>query len=145
MPSLRQFLLEKKYKRIKLKLTATQHLELKAQINGIEGSFILDTGASNSCVGNEEAEHFGLFSEESDIMAAGAGASDMLTRVSENNSLQIGDWKKRKIDLAVLDLSHINLALVNHEADRVHGIIGADVLDKGRAVIDYSRKCLYLK
>jgi len=145
MSSLRQFLLEKKYKRIKLQKTATNHLELKAILNGVEGNFILDTGASNSCVGNDEAEHFNLFSKDSDIRAAGAGSSNMLTRVSENNTIEIGHWKKKKIDLVLFNLRHINQALAEHEADVVHGIIGADILERGKAVIDYKRKCLYLK
>src|SRR5699024_3018267 len=101
MPSLRQFLLKKKYKRIRLKLTATNHLEIKASINGVEGNFIVDTGASNSCVGNEEAEHFNLFSEDSDVLAAGAGSTAMRTRVSTGNRIQTGHWKKRKIDLVL--------------------------------------------
>ncbi len=145
MPSLRQFLLGKKYHRIKLKTTPTNHLTLKVSINGVEGDFILDTGASNSCVGNEEAEHFNLFSEDSDIRAAGAGASNMLTRISSDNVLEIGDWKKKKIELVLFNLSHVNQALLNHDAEVVHGIIGADILKKGKAVIDYNRKCLYLK
>lgn len=145
MSSLRQFLLEKNYKRIKLRKTATNHLEIKATLNGVEGNFILDTGASNSCVGNDEAEHFDLFSKNSDIRAAGAGSSNMLTRVSENNTIKIGDWKKKKIDLVLFNLRHINQALSDHDADVVHGIIGADILERGKAVIDYKRKCLYLK
>lgn len=145
MPSLRQFLLAKNYYRVKLKTTATNHLALKATINGVEGDFILDTGASSSCVGNEEAEHFNLFSEDSDIRAAGAGASNMLTRISTENTMQIGEWKKKKIDLVLFNLSHVNQALENHDADPVHGIIGADILEKGKSIIDYKRKCLYLK
>lgn len=145
MPSLRQFLLKKKFKRIRLKKTATHHLEVKAKINGVEGSFIVDTGASNSCVGNEEAEHFNLFSEDSDVRAAGAGSTNMLTRSSIDNTLEIGDWKKRKIDLVLFNLKHINQALEERDADKIHGILGADILEKGKAVIDYSRKCLYLK
>lgn len=145
MPSLRQFLLGRKYKRISLKVTITNHLELNACINGIEGRFILDTGASHSCVGKEEAAHFGLFYEESDILAAGAGATDILTQVSVDNTIQIGAWQKKKMELALFDLSHINSALLKHDANQIHGIIGADVLEKGRSVIDYSRKCLYLK
>src|SRR5699024_7353371 len=123
----------------------SNHLELKAILNGVEGNFILDTGASNSCVGNDEAEHFNLFSKDSDIRAAGAGSSNMLTRVSENNTIEIGHWKKKKIDLVLFNLRHINQALAEHEADVVHGIIGADILERGKAVIDYKRKCLYLK
>lgn len=145
MPSLRQFLLEKKYHRIKLKTTATNHLEVKATINGVEGNFILDTGASNSCVGSEEADHFNLFSEDSDVRAAGAGTTNMLTKVSVNNKVEIGTWRKKKIDLVLFNLKHINQALRDRDAEMVHGIIGADILEKGKAVIDYKRKCLYLK
>lgn len=145
MASLRQFLTKKKYHRIKLEKIATNHLTLKVTINGIEGDFILDTGASSSCVGNDEAEHFELFSEDSDIRAAGAGASNMLTRVSMNNKVQIGEWKKNKIDLVLFNLKHVNQALTDHDSEKVHGIIGADILEKGKAIIDYNRKCLYLK
>lgn len=145
MPSLRQLLLDKGYQRIKLKTTATNHLELGAKINGIEGSFILDTGASSSCVGMDTAEYFELFSEDSDIRAAGAGANNMLTKVSSENTMKIGNWKKKKIDLVLFDLSHVNQALTDHKADVVHGIIGADILKKGKAVIDYKKDCLYLK
>jgi len=69
----------------------------------------------------------------------------MLTRVSTKNVVKIGKWKKKKIDLVVFDLSHVNQALTDHNADKVHGIIGADVLKKGKAVIDYKGKCVYLK
>ena len=33
----------------------------------------------------------------------------------------------------------------SHNADPVDGIIGADVLKKGKAIIDYEKKYLYLK
>ncbi|MEO2059713.1 MULTISPECIES: retropepsin-like aspartic protease [Mesonia] len=145
MSSLRKFLTEKGYHRIKLTTTATNHLELSAEINGVQGNFILDTGASSSCVGKEMVEHFKLFAEDSDVRAAGAGATNMLTQVSTKNTLQIKDWRKKKIDLVVFDLSHVNQALTDHDAEKVHGIIGADVLKKGKAVIDYKSKCLFLK
>ncbi|TXK75794.1 retropepsin-like aspartic protease [Mesonia sp. K4-1] len=145
MSTLRKLMKEKGYTRIKLKTTATSHLELKAKINKVEGNFILDTGASSSCVGLDTAEYFKLFAEESDVKAAGAGATDMLTQVSLKNELKIKDWKKKKVSLVLFDLSHVNQALENHNADQVHGIIGADMLEKGKAVIDYKSNCLYLK
>lgn len=145
MASLRQFLLQKKYHRIKLFKTATNHLCLKACINDVEGNFILDTGASNSCIGTAEADHFKLFSEDSDIRAAGAGSINMLTRISTDNEVEIGKWTKRKVDLVLFNMKHINQALQNHDTEVVHGIIGADLLEKGKAIIDYKRRCLYLK
>ena len=145
MASLRKLLEGKGYHRIKLKFTETNHFELVAKINKIEGNFILDTGASSSCVGFEAVEHFKLLAEESEIRAAGAGATNMLTQIAQKNSIEIKGWKMKKIDLVLFDLTHVNQALVNHKAEKVHGIIGADILKKGKAIIDYKNKALYLK
>lgn len=145
MASLRKLLEGKGYHRIKLKFTETNHFELVAKINKIEGNFILDTGASSSCVGFEAVEHFKLLAEESEIRAAGAGATNMLTQIAQKNSIEIKAWKMKKIDLVLFDLTHVNQALVNHKAEKVHGIIGADILKKGKAIIDYKNKALYLK
>lgn len=145
MASLKKVLRKKKYIKIKLKKMITNHLELKAEINGVKGTFILDTGASNSCVGLDLIERFKLVSEESDIKAAGAGAVDMVTQKSENNSLKIGKWKLDTCDLVLFDLTHVNTALKQHEAEEVDGIIGADILEAGKAFIDYNKKALYLK
>lgn len=145
MSSLRKLMEDKGYQRIKLKFTETQHFELVAKINKIEGNFILDTGASSTCVGFEAVTHFKLLAEDSEIRAAGAGATNMLTQIAQQNSIEIKGWRTKKIDLVLFDLTHVNQALVNHKAEKVHGIIGADILKKGKAVIDYKNKALYLK
>ena len=46
------------YVKIKFKITKTQHLLLKAKINGVNGNFILDTGASNTCISQENVVFF---------------------------------------------------------------------------------------
>jgi hypothetical protein len=145
MKRIEKILKKNKYIKIKLKRIATNHLELKATINDVKGRFILDTGASNSCVGLDLIEHFNLIAEESETKAAGAGATDMETQKSENNQLKIGDWKTNKCHLVLFNLSHVNTALTQHNANEVHGIIGADILQKGKAFIDYSKNVLYLK
>ena len=145
MSSLKKLLKKKKYLKIKLRKIVTNHLELDAEINGVKGKFILDTGASNSCVGLDLIEHFKLDAEESETKAAGAGATDMETQQSNNNMLKIGPWKTTKLHLVLFDLTHVNSALTQHEAEEVHGIIGADILEKGKAIIDYNKKVLYLR
>ncbi len=145
MKSLEKKLKKKKYIKIKLNKIATNHLELKAKINGVKGSFILDTGASNSCVGLDLIEYFRLDAQESETKAAGAGATDMETQQSENNNLKIGKWKTSNCHLVLFNLSHVNTALTQHNAKEVHGIIGADILQKGKAIIDYNKNVLYLK
>ena len=145
MKSLKKYLEAKKYTQIPLVLTATNHFEVSAKINGISGRFILDTGASNTCIGVDKIEFFQLISETSEIKAAGAGATEMDTLISNKNKVQLGDWKKRKQKIVLFDLVHVNEALTTHKALPVDGIIGADILKKGKAVIDYDKKCLYLK
>ena len=132
------------YKKVKFKVTKTQHLLIKAKINGVKGNFILDTGASNSCVGFESIEYFALEAESSNTQASGAGATGMLTQTASNNQLQLGKWKN-KLDLIIFDLSHVNEALSHYKVKPVHGIIGADILMKGKGIIDYYNHCLYLK
>lgn len=145
MTTLKKFLKDKNYTRVKLTRTRTNHFEMDATINGVDGKFILDTGASSTCIGLDCIEKFKLISEESDIRAAGAGASDMQTEISKKNSITIGKWSKKKIKIVLFDLTHVNQALINHDAEPVNGIIGADILKRGQAIIDYDKKALYLK
>ncbi len=145
MTSLKKFLRSKDYIKIPLTFTQTDHFELTASINGVIGKFILDTGASNTCVGMDKIEFFEMISEATDIKAAGAGATEMETLISSSNKIQIGEWTKKKQKVVVFDLSHVNHALLAHNALPVDGIIGADILKKGKAIIDYNKKCLYLK
>ena len=69
----------------------------------------------------------------------------MVTQISKSNNLKIGKWEKNRVALILFNLSHVNKGLINHNAEPVDGIIGADVLKKGKAIIDYEKKYLYLK
>jgi len=145
MEDLKDYLLKKGYTKIKLHLSKTNHFEIKVTLNGFKGLFILDTGASNSCVGFEAVETFRLKAKDSEIKPACAGATDMTTQISKKNKLKIGKWKKDKVALILFNLTHVNTALVSHNSKPVDGIIGADILKKGKAIIDYEKRELYLK
>ena len=145
MENLYDTLKTKGYKRVKFKISKTQHLLIKATINGITGNFILDTGASNSCVGFEAIDNFNLLAADSDTRAAGAGGTGMVTQTSIKNNLKLGRWSTKSFSLVIFDMSHVNEALLQYKAKPVHGIIGADILLKGKAIIDYYNFCLYLK
>lgn len=145
MAKLKKILSKKGYTRIPLVVTASNHLEVLAVLNGVKGRFILDTGASNTCVGLDKTDFFQLISSDSEIKAAGAGAENMVTKVSYRNLLKLGGWKNKKQEVVLFDLSHVNNALVAHNAQAVDGIIGADILITSKAIIDYSKRCLYLK
>lgn len=145
MKNLHEKLKKVNYKKVKFKITKTQHLLIKAKINGVKGKFILDTGASNSCIGFESITHFQVEAQDSKTKASGAGATGMLTQTAKDNKIQLGSWKHSAFDLVIFDLSHVNEALIAYKTKPVDGIIGADVLLKGKAIIDYYNHCLYLK
>lgn len=144
MKNLHEILKKENYRKVKFKITKTQHLLIKAKINGVIGNFILDTGASNSCVGFESVDLFLLEAKKSKTKAAGAGATGMFTQLALKNQLQLGSWKDSNFEIVIFDLSHVNEALTQHKAKPVHGIIGADILMKGKAIVDYYNHYLYL-
>ncbi len=144
MKNLHTILKKENYKKVKFKITKTQHLLIKAKINGVAGNFILDTGASNSCVGFESVDLFALEAKKSRTKAAGAGATGMFTQLALKNQLQLGSWQDSNFELVIFDLTHVNEALTQHKAKPIHGIIGADILMKGKAIVDYYNHYLYL-
>jgi hypothetical protein len=145
MKQLPEFLKTNGYRSISFKVSKTQHLLIKASINGVKGNFILDTGASNSCIGFESIDKFKVIAQDTKTKASGAGATGMDALLSENNRLQMSRWKCHDFTLVIFDLSHVNLALRQYKAKPVDGIIGADILLKGQAIIDYYHNTLYLK
>ena len=145
MEDLQAFLKTKNYKGIKFKFLKTQHLLIKVKVNGILGNFILDTGASNTCVGLENLEKYRLEATDYGSFAASASSTTMYAKISKGNYLQIGSWKQMPSTFILFDLSHVNEALSQQKIKPVDGIIGADVLLKGNAIIDYPNLCLYLQ
>jgi predicted aspartyl protease len=145
MKNLQDLLKKEKYKKTNFKVSKTQHLLIKATINGVSGNFILDTGASNSCVGFDRIEKFNLKAGKSKTKASGAGGTGMMTKIAKNNALKIGRWQTEELHLVIFDMSHVNEALTQYKTKPVDGIIGADILLEGKAIIDYYNHCLYLK
>ena len=132
------------YISVRLKLLKTNHYLLKACINGVEGKFILDSGASSSCICLSLENKFKIDSKENKIKASSATSNMEDTRLSKNNTIELRKWRS-KINLVSIDMTHINRVLSEKETESVDGIIGADVLKKSKAVIDYESNKLYLK
>ena len=142
--TLNKFLKSKGYSSIKLIFLVTKHYLIEAKVNGIDGRFILDTGASNSCICTSLEDKFKVISKESKEKASSANSEMTNTKISKSNIIQIGKWED-KINLITFDMSHINNALSEKKINPIDGIIGADALKKSKAVIDYESNKLYLK
>ena len=141
--TLNKFLKDTGYVRVKLDFLKTKHYSLEAKINGINGRFILDTGASNSCVCTSLESKFNIISKETIEKASSATSQMTHTKISKSNTIQIGKWED-KINLITFDMSHINHALNEKKINSVSGIIGADILKKSKAILDYKKNKLYI-
>lgn len=133
------------YKKSPFRFSKTNHLLIKASVNGVFGDFIVDTGASTTCINTGDIDFFNLEVIPHPHKASGAGGGDLDTLISKNNTLKIGRWKKEAFDLITIDLSHVNSALISQKAKKINGIIGSDILKKGKAIIDYQSNTLYIK
>ena len=142
--TLNKFLKNKGYYSVNLIFLKTKHYLIEANINGINGKFILDSGASNSCVCITKENKFKLETKKSKISASSATSEISETSISKKNLVSIGKYENT-IDLVTFDMSHINETFNEKEIESVDGIIGADVLKKSKGVLDYKSNKLYLK
>jgi hypothetical protein len=142
--TLNKFLKNDGYSSVKLIFLKTKHYLIEAKVNGINGRFILDTGASNSCICTSLEDKFKVISKDSKEKASSANSEMTNTKISKKNTIKIRKWKA-KINLISFDMNHINNALSQKKVNPIDGIIGADVLKKSKAILDYKLDKLYLK
>ena len=142
--SLNKFLKNDGYSSVKLIFSKTKHYLIEAKINSITGRFILDTGASNSCICTSLEDKFKVISKESKEKASSANSEMTNTKISKRNTIQIGKWED-KINLITFDMGHINNALSQKKIDPIDGIVGSDILKNSKAILDYKSNKLYLK
>lgn len=145
MNTLNQFLRSRDYTRVRLLTLPTNHYVVIATLNGTAGRFILDTGASTTCVSTELATHFHLNPKPSEEKASSASANELDTEVAHHNKLVIGSWFSKRRSVVLFDMQAVNHALQKHDIEAVDGIIGADILQSVNAIIDYKNDWLYLR
>lgn len=145
MSAIATFLEHQGYNKIPFRIRKSNHLYLNARINGVKGLFLLDTGASTTCIDLNQQSVFLLDSSQSNVKASGAGSNDLYTEVSKGNRIQLGKWKSNNNTFVLLDLTHVNIALDQYDLPKVQGIIGSDLLKKHHGVIDYSSRLLFIR
>ena len=133
------------YYSIGFRIRKSNHLYINGKLNKTKALFLIDTGASNTCVDSNAQDDFKILSKNLKSKASGAGTNNMDAASSKNNQLQLGIFKINDVNLIVLDLSHVNIALEAHGLPTVHGIIGSDLLKKHGAIISYPEQLLFIK
>lgn len=123
------------------------HHLIEASINGHKGNFVLDTGANVTVINASQAERFGLSSGGGALRGLGgtppAGASGVAHQVAID-SFKIGAITVSQSRVVTADQGQLLTTLGKISGSQVSGIIGQDVLNEQRAIIDVARPMLYL-
>jgi predicted aspartyl protease len=145
MASFKKLLLAQGYIAHNLRIASKSgHIVTKASINGYSGRFIVDTGASATCVNQGMYKEFQLETEFMDRQI-GTASGSLRPRISHKNTLELGDWSDQDVTLLSMDMSFINTALKTEGMRSIQGLLGADFLIGSEAIIDYKGKKIYLK
>lgn len=123
----------------------TGHILLSVKINEKKARFVVDTGASNSVIDENQKERLNINAAISDIVATGAGRTDIPIAIAKNVKLEINSLLLDNKEFIVMNLDHVNLAIMDYNGQRVDGIIGSDILTEIHAIIDYNDLNIFMK
>ena len=107
---------------------------------------VLDTGASKTVFDKTTMERHidAELLKPSDQLSTGLGTNTMESYVLTIPDLQMGSLHLKNYEVAVLDLSTINIAYEMLEQEPVIGVIGGDLLVEYQAIINYKKRTLSL-
>lgn len=142
--SIREYMKARNYTAIPLTHNSIGHLTVKAVVNGDTVVLVLDSGASGTCFENKSAKKLGIVLNGAGGGATGYGGAE--ESIKEGFiTLTMGKFIIKDLSIAAIDLSHINNAYSAQGNGYIDGVLGADVLSRYHAVIDYSSATLFLK
>lgn len=130
---------------VPLQKLITSHICCQLQLNGRPILLLVDTGATNSCIGQHQVNFYELQIQEKALEAAGAGPEKLVAQKTQTGLLEtITGERLDELPWMVLNLEPINNSLAKNEAPPIDGILGADLLQAGQAQIDYQKAELRL-
>jgi predicted aspartyl protease len=136
--------------KIKLQLVSIQgdgyHLFFNVKVNGIEARFLIDTGASKTVLDKAFVNTLqSVTINSSERLTAGLGTSTLESEFAEIASLKMGKLEVNNINVAVIDLSHVNQTYSSIGLPQLNGVLGGDLLSEYKATINYNEQKLVLK
>lgn len=122
------------------------HIAIHLRINGKSANAIIDTGASKTVFDKERITAF-LKKEklsDNDRLSTGLGTTSMQSHAVTLGNMHIGKLAVKNYASVILDLSHVNKTYEALGLLPIDGVLGSDLLETYRAVIDYGKKLLVL-
>jgi predicted aspartyl protease len=125
--------------------TKSNHIIIKCFVNKIEGRFIVDTGASNSCINQFCSEKFNI--NYIKYPEKGSSATNYIDNMfySKKNKIEIAGLIINDVEILLFNMTQINKSFREINIENIDGIIGGDILVKFNAKINYKKNKLSLK
>jgi hypothetical protein len=117
------------------------HPLVEIMVNNNPYTLVLDTGASKTAFDHDillQSDAGGAI-QASERISTGLGTTNMASSTAIIEDIHIGDLHISNFEVAVLDLSTINIAYRQLNHPEVLGVLGGDILMKYKAVIDYGK------
>lgn len=119
---------------------------VNGELNKYQFHMLIDTGATltvmdlkrvNTIFKNPEKKIYDKF-------FMGIGTTKIDTYSMDIDLLQIGSCRLEKFEVILIDMENINKAYAAFDLPRVDGIIGGDILQKYKAIINYEKSIMEL-
>ena len=123
----------------------SEHYQAMAQVGDQRLSLIIDSGASTSVLDNASALRLRLPLRRTRTRISGLGAPAQRALSARLDNVRLGGLRIDSLPVMVLDLSHVNQSLRDEGIDTADGVIGADLLMRREAVLDFVSGVLYLR
>ena len=119
---------------------------VKGTIHGKEANFLIDTGASRSVFDPNTIATFidDIQFEKKEGMTAGVGSSDLESATFVIDTFTLGEMEIHDYEAVALDLENIHEMYGKLHLPRIDGIVGGDLLQKYKAIINYKSKKMRL-
>ena len=122
----------------------SHHITVAALLSGRPARFIVDTGAGGTILDSEAVSRYELKLSSASRKGGGVGSAAMRMNYVATHNLTLFGLDLSSTKLLTLDLSHVNAGLKKAKVEPVVGVLGADMLWRHHAVIDYNRGLMLL-
>jgi Aspartyl protease len=120
------------------------HITVVARLSGKPVRFVVDTGAGGTCIHSGLIEKYKLSLTAKTKQGGGAGTFTMKMTMVASHNLSLESVDLSAFKLIAFDLSHVVAGLAKAKVEAIVGVLGADVLHRKHAVIDYARSTILL-
>ena len=143
--TLSAFLIQEGFRQIALSRSGIGHFHTAGSLSGHPVAVLIDTGAASTVVSLARAREVGLTLNKLEMKGGGAGGAQLDIFQLPDATLSLGEVQPRCRALLAMDLGHVNQSLALKGESPVDVILGVDVFEAHKAVIDYGSSSLFLK